>query len=86
MSMWILKQNGKIVSRTTLRTLTDSELASETEKTKRDIFTMAVFKNLGPTLYKIGIKSDLGDFFDDTDTPSFTTYLDNEGIEEPTMP
>ena len=24
MSMWILKQNGKIVSRTTLRTLTDS--------------------------------------------------------------
>ena len=29
-SMWILKQNGEIVSRTTLRTLTDSELASET--------------------------------------------------------
>ena len=35
MSMWILKQNGEIVSRTTLRTLTDSELASETEKTKK---------------------------------------------------
>ena len=34
MSMWILKHNGEIVSRTTLRTLTDSELASETEKTK----------------------------------------------------
>ena len=30
MIMWILKQNGKIVYRTTLRTLTDSELASET--------------------------------------------------------
>ena len=33
--MWILKQNGGIVSRTTLRTLTDSELASDTENTKR---------------------------------------------------
>ena len=35
MSMWILKHNGEIVSRKKLRTLTDSELASETEKTKR---------------------------------------------------
>ena len=34
MSLWILKQNGEILSRTTLRTLADSELASETEKTK----------------------------------------------------
>ena len=30
MSMWIIKQNGEIVSRTTLRTITDYELASET--------------------------------------------------------
>ena len=55
-------------------------------KTKRDIFTKAVNENLGPTLYEIGIKSDLGDFFDDTDTHNFTTYVDNEGVEEPTMP
>ena len=72
MSMWILKQNGKIVSRPTFRTLADSELASETEKTKRDVFTKAVNKNLGSTLYDIGIKSDLGDLFNDTDTPNFT--------------
>ena len=70
---------------TTLRTLTDSGIASETENTKRDIFTKAVNKNLGPTLYDIGIKSDLGDFFGDIDKPSFTPYVDNEGIEEPTM-
>ena len=75
--MWILKQNGEIVSRKTLRTLTDSELASETERTKRDIFTKAVNKNLGPNLYNIGIKSYLGDFFNDTYTPSFTPYMDN---------
>ena len=84
--MWILKKNGDIVSRKTLRTLTDSEISSDTEKTKRDIFTKAVQNNLVPTLYDIGMKSDLGDFFDDTDTPSFTPYVDNEGIEEPTMP
>ena len=35
MRMWILKQNGEIISRTTLRTLTDSELAIETENKKR---------------------------------------------------
>ena len=29
---------------------------------------------------------DLGDFFDDTYTPSFTPYVDSEGIEKPTMP
>ena len=86
MSMWILKKNGEIVSRTTLRTLPDSELASETEKTNRDILTKAVNKKLGPTLYDTGIKSGLGDFFNDTDTPRFTPYVDNEVIEEPNMP
>ena len=73
MSMWILKHNGEILSRTTLRTLTDSELDSDTEKSKRDIFTKAVNKKLGPILYAIGIKSDLVDLFNDTDNPSFTT-------------
>ena len=48
MSMWILKQNGEIVSRTTFRTLTDSGLASETERKKRDIFTKTVKKSLIP--------------------------------------
>ena len=66
--------------------LTDSELASETEETKRDILTEAVNKKLGPTLYNIGIKSYLGDFFDDTDTASFNPYVENEVIEELTMP
>ena len=61
MSMWILKQNGEIVSRTTLRTLTDSELASETVTTKIYVFTKAFNKNIGPTLCDIGIKSDLGE-------------------------
>ena len=86
MSMWILKHNGEIVSRTTLRTLADSELASDTENTKRDVFTKAINEKLGPTLYDIGIKLYLGDLFDDTDTPNFTPYMDNESIEETNMP
>ena len=86
MIMWILKQNGEIVSRTTLRTLTNSELASDTEETKRYIFNKAANKKIGPTLYDIGINSELGDFFDDRYTPSFNPYVDNEGIKEPTMP
>ena len=85
MSMWILKQNGEIISRTTLRTLTNSELTSETEKINRDIFTKAFNEKLIPTFYDIGIKTDLGDFLDDTDTPSFTPYVDNEDIKEPTI-
>ena len=86
MSMWIIKQNGEILSRKTLRILNDSDFYSETEKTNKDIFTKAVNKNIGPTLYEIGINSDLGNFFDDTDMPSFTPYRDNESIEDPTMP
>ena len=35
MSMWILKHNGEILSRSILHTLADSEIASETERTKR---------------------------------------------------
>ena len=53
MIMWALKQNGEIVSRTTLHTLTDSELASETENTKRDVFTKAINKNLVPPCMKL---------------------------------
>ena len=37
-------------------------------------------------MYDIGIKLDLGDFFNDTDTPNFNTYVENEGFEEAIMP
>ena len=56
------------------------------QKRQRETSLPRLSKNLGTTLYNIGIKSDLGDFFDDSDTPNFIPYVDNEGIEEPTMP
>ena len=37
-------------------------------------------------MYEIGIKLYVGDFLDDIDTPNFTPYVENEGIEEPFMP
>ena len=86
MSMWILKQNGEILSRTILRTIADTELASETEKKNRDVSTKAFNKKLGPALYEIDIKSYLEGLSNDKDRPNFTPYMDNEGIEEPTMP
>ena len=86
MSMWILKGNGEDVSWTTLCSLNDSDRASETEKAKREKFTMAINKKSGPSLRDVGTESDSGDFFNDTDTPEFTPYVDNEGIEEATMP
>ena len=42
-------------------------------------------ERLVPPFTNIGINSDLGDFFDDKNTPSFTPYEDDEGIEAPTM-
>ena len=48
MSIWILKNNGEVVSSTILRTLNDYELSSDTENTKIDIFTKAVNNNLVP--------------------------------------
>ena len=58
-----------------MRSLNDSERASETEKVKREKFTMAVNKKLGFSLYDIGIKSDSGDFFNDTDTRNLPCIL-----------
>ena len=78
---WILKENGKVICRTTLCLLTETKMASETEKAKRDKFLKAVNSKLGPTLYDICIKSDSDDFFNDSETPDFTPYVDHDGIE-----
>ena len=61
-------------------------MASDSEKLKRDNFTTSSSKKFRPSFNDIGVKLDLWGFFDDTDTPNFNPYVDNEGIEEPTMP
>jgi hypothetical protein len=47
MCYWILKQNGKIVARSTIRPLTKEELRDENEKKRREEFTKEVEEIIG---------------------------------------
>ena len=47
MTSWILKSNGKVVPRRTLRPLNDVEERNEKEMEKRDIFDKAIAEKLG---------------------------------------
>ena len=50
MSQWVLTAQATVVPRRTLRSLTDTELRSETEKRRRDIFTDVISQRLGDSL------------------------------------
>ena len=47
MSQWILKANGRVIPRRTIRPLTSIEINSETEKTKRDEFDCIIHTKFG---------------------------------------
>jgi hypothetical protein len=47
MAQWCLKANGNVVPRRTVRPLTHDELASETEKRKRETFTKLIKSPVG---------------------------------------
>ena len=50
MSQWVLKSNGKVVPRRTLRPLKPEELRSETETKKRNLFDKLVAKRWGTSI------------------------------------
>ena len=50
MSQWVLKSNGQVVPRRTLRTLKPEELRSETEIKKRNLFDKLVEKRHGTSM------------------------------------
>jgi len=52
MAQWILRENGKVIVRRSLRRLTPAELApsNEAEKAKRDAFTLSIRAKLGDSL------------------------------------
>ena len=50
MSQWVLKSNGKVVPRRTLRPLKPEELRSETETKKRNLFDKLVVKRWGTSI------------------------------------
>ncbi|KAI2506535.1 Reverse transcriptase (RNA-dependent DNA polymerase) [Fragilaria crotonensis] len=81
MTRKVLKANGQVVYRSTVRSLTPDELADETMKRKRSEFTLQVNQALGD-----GFKYE--DFANDPelehfDTPTFETYADDDDGEFP---
>ena len=77
----ILKPNGRVVQRTTVRALTQTEVESELEKTSRAAFDAQIEAKLGPNAKP-------SDFTDDgeSETPYFEAYSDDSDGTEPTMP
>jgi hypothetical protein len=69
----ILKQNGSIIYRSSVRTLTQYEIQSPTEQKEREEFDIAVKKKCGPFMNK-------DDFQDDPYfvTPTYECYEDDE--------
>jgi hypothetical protein len=71
----ILKNNGSVMYRTSVRTLTPDEIQSPTEKKECEEFDIAIEK-------KFGASMDKNDFKDDPDyatfTPTYYCYEDDE--------
>ena len=77
MAQWILKANGNVVPRRTVRPLTQLEQNSETEKEKRSVFTELVGKRWGTSAFpppEVEVAADKLDY-------EFSPYEDED--EEP---
>jgi hypothetical protein len=76
MTRKILKQNGSIMYRSSVRPLTQDEIQSPYERKERDKFDIAIEEKFGPAMNK-------DDFQDDPDyadfvTPTYDSYEDDE--------
>jgi hypothetical protein len=76
MTRKILKQNGSVMYRSSVRPLTQDEIQSPTEKKEREDFDISIEKNLSTSM-------DIDDFKDDPDyayfvTPTYDCYVDDE--------
>jgi hypothetical protein len=72
----ILKQNGMVMYRSSVRSLTQDEIQSPTEQKERQEFDIAIEEKFGPSMNKYYFQDDPGyaDFF----TPAFDCYEDDE--------
>jgi hypothetical protein len=76
MTRKILRKNGRVIYRSSVRSLTQYEIQSPTEKKEREEFDVYVGKKCGPSM-------DMDDFKDDPDyadfvTPTYDCYEDDE--------
>ena len=82
MCYWVLKSNGQVVARSTVRPLSDEELKDENEKTAREEFDKEVTKFIGAFDDELIYDYD----FDEMEEPDLLRGKDEEGehLEEPT--
>jgi hypothetical protein len=76
MTRKILKQNGTVMYRSSVRSLTQDEIQSPTEHKERQEFDIAIEEKFGPAMNKDDFKDDpdYRDFF----TPTYDCYEDDE--------
>ena len=88
MAQWILNSKGKVIPRRSVRPLLASELSSDVEQKKRDIFDQVILKRLGdgmtpnPELVSKGTPSEdkETDEGDDAGYPDFYDPVDASGV------
>jgi hypothetical protein len=76
MSRKILKKNGMVMYRSSVRSLTQDEVQSPTEQKERQEFDIAIEEKLGPAMNKYDFKDDPD--YADFVTPTFDYYEDDE--------
>jgi hypothetical protein len=76
MTRKILKQNGSIMYRSSVRPLTQDEMQSPTEKKEREEFDIAIEEKFGPAMNKDDFQNDPD--YADFVTPTYDCYEDDE--------
>jgi hypothetical protein len=68
----ILKQNGSVMNRSSLRPLTQDEIQSPTERKEREKFDIAIEEKFGPAMSKYEFQDDPD--YADFGTPTYDLY------------
>ncbi|KAI2504635.1 Reverse transcriptase (RNA-dependent DNA polymerase) [Fragilaria crotonensis] len=84
MTRKILKENGQVVYRSTVRALTRDEMLDETMKAKRDVFTEKVNTALGDSFKYDDFTNDPE--LEDLQTPTYERYADDDDGDAPRIP
>jgi hypothetical protein len=76
MTRKILKQNGSVMYRSSVRSLTQDEIQSPTEQKERQEFDIAIEEKFGPAMDKDDFQTDPD--YADVVTPTYDCYEDDE--------
>jgi hypothetical protein len=76
MTRKILKENGSVMYRSSVRPLTQDEIQSPTEKKECERFEIAIEEKFGPAMNKYDFQNDPD--YADFVTPTYDCYEDDE--------